>query len=49
MKQKEDSLKGDWYQTLKKDFEFNDEEILDEIIRKKPKNIQKKFIQNKVE
>ena len=41
-KQKVDSLKGDWYRTLQKDFEFISEEIDDEKIRITPKNEYKK-------
>ena len=49
LKQKEDSLKSDWYQTLKKEFEFIGEDMDDDRIRKIPKGIYKKFIQKKVE
>ena len=34
MKQKEDTFKGDWYETLMTDFAFMKEEIDDEIISK---------------
>ena len=48
-KQKEDSLKGDWYQTLEKDFQFISEEIDDEKIRKNLKYMYKKYIKLEVE
>ena len=48
-KQKESVCKGDWYETLKKDFEFIGEVMDDEIIMKIDKIQYKKLIHTKVE
>ena len=44
LKQKEDSIKGDWYKLLLQDFEFIGIEINEDVIRDTPKNIYKKKI-----
>ena len=49
MKQKEDTFKGDWYETLMTDFAFIKEEIDDESISKIPKEQYQKTIKEKVE
>ena len=48
MKQKEDSLKGDWYQTLEKDFKLIGMDMKDEEVMKIPKSEYKKDIKPKV-
>ena len=48
MKQKEDPLKGDWFQTLLSDFTFIKEEINDEHISKLPKDQYRNMIKEKV-
>ena len=48
MKQKKDSLKGDWYQTLKKDFKLICMDMKDEEVMKIPKSEYKKNIKQKV-
>ena len=49
LKQKEHSLKGDWYQTLEKDFRFIGVVIDDDQIMKIPKSEYRKYIKKKVE
>ena len=49
LKQKENCLKGDWYQTLEHDFQFIGVEIDDEQIGKIPKSEYRKYIKKKVE
>ena len=49
LKQKEDYLKGDWFQTLKSDFATLKEDIDDEKISIIPKEAYKKCIKQKVE
>ena len=49
MKQKEDTFKGDWYETLMTDFAFIKEEIDDESISNIPKEQYQKTIKEKVE
>ena len=48
-KQKEDSIKGDWFQTLKNDFKFIGEEINDQKIMKMTKTEYQNYIQVKIE
>ena len=48
-KQKEDQLKGDWYETLMTDFDFIREENNDERISKIPKEQYRNMIKRKVE
>ena len=48
MKQKEDPLKGDWFQTLLSDFTFIKEEINYEHISKPPKDQYRNMIKEKV-
>ena len=47
LKQKENCLKGDWYQTLEQDFQFIGVEIDDEQIGKIPKSEYRKYIKKK--
>ena len=48
MKQKEDPLKGDWFETLLSDFTTIKEELNDESISKIPKDQYRKSIKEKV-
>ena len=47
-KQKEDHVKGDWYQLLKEDFIFVENELNDEEIKKIPKETYKKIVKKMV-
>ena len=49
LKQKEDSLKGDWFRSLKEDFIFIGEEMNDDLIRSIPKDQYRKLIKQKVQ
>ena len=49
LKQKEDTLKGDWFQTLLTDFASIKEDLDDESISKIPKEEYRKHIKQKVE
>ena len=49
LKQKEDNLKGDWFQTLLTDFASIKEDLDDERISKIPKEEYRKYIKQKVE
>ena len=48
LKQKEDSLKGDWFRSLKEDFSFIGEEINDDLICSIPKYEYRKLIKQKI-
>ena len=49
LKQKEDSLRGDWFQTLQKDFSFIGEELDDQKVSSMSKYQYKIYIQKKIE
>jgi hypothetical protein len=48
-KQKEEYLKGDWFQTLKTDFDTIKEDLEDDRISQIPKEVYRKYIKQKVE
>ena len=47
-KEKEDHVKGDWYQLLMEDFVFVENEMNDEEIKNIPKETYKKIVKNMV-
>ena len=49
IKQKEEYLKGDWFQTLKTDFNTIKEDLEDDRISQIPKEVYRKYIEQKVE
>ena len=49
LKQKEDSLRGDWFQTLQKDFSFIGEKLDDQKVSSMSKYQYKIYIQKKIE
>ena len=49
IKQKEEYLKGDWFQTLKTDFNTIKEDLEDDRISQIPKEVYRKYIKQKVE
>ena len=49
IKQKEEYLKGDWFQTLKTDFDTIKEDLEDDRISQIPKEVYRKYIKQKVE
>jgi hypothetical protein len=49
LKQKESSLKGDWIQLLRKDFEFIKEDFSEDIILKSSKHVYNRYVKQKVQ